>query len=156
MATVLVPFAAAALLAASAPDTTPCVAAVGFLRDHQRMIAAVEPDTIDDWRTRQRQSGCRITAAGVTPIGVAREAVRVYDRLRVAGWTRTPDPMDAPNEASLRFRRGGVDCLFNVYDVPRLSTDAEFRVNEAVSPADGEVRYQVFVMCMPALPAAPR
>ena len=120
------------------------------------MIAAVEPDTIDDWRTRQRQSGCRITAAGVTPIGVAREAVKVYDRLRVAGWTRTPDPMDAPNEASLRFRRGGVDFLFNVYDVPRLSTDAEFRVNEAVAPAEGEVRYQVFVMCVPALPAAPR
>lgn len=152
----LLPLAAAALLSAFAPDTSHCVAAADFLRDRQRLVVAVEPDTIDDWRTRRRHLGCRVTAAGASPLGVARAATGLYERLRAAGWTRTPDPMDAPNEASLRFRLDGADCLFNVYEVPRLYTEAEFRVNEAVTPAAGEVRYQVFVMCMPALAAATR
>ena len=65
----------------------------------------------------------------------ATDVLSEIERLRAAGWTRTPDPMDAPNEASLRFRRDGADCLFNVYEVPRLYTEAEFRVNEAVTPA---------------------
>lgn len=145
-----------AALAAQPADTAWCAPAAAFLRDTQHMVVAVERDTIDDWRTAQRLAGCRITAAGASDRGVAREAARLYERLRAAHWTRSPDPRDAPNEASLRFRRDGADCLFNVYEVPRLYTDAEFRVNDAVIPKDGETRYQVFVMCHRAMPATAR
>jgi len=138
------------------PDTVVCAAAAQFLRTEQRMVAEVEPDTIDDWRTRQRRAGCRISAAGATTVGVAREAARLYERLRAAGWVRSPDPMDAPNEASLRYRRTSEDCLFNVNEEARLFTEAEFRVNDAVQPGPGERRYQVFVMCLPAMPAVSR
>jgi len=136
-------------------DTVHCVAAAQFLREHQRMVASVERDTIDDWRTGRRLAGCRVTAAGTTTSGVASEAVRFYERLRAARWTRTPEPRDAPNEASLRFRWQGSDCVFNVYAEAGLGTDAEFRVNEALKPAPGETRYQVLALCMPALPASP-
>lgn len=145
-----------AALAAQPADTVWCASAATFLRDTQRMVVAVERDTIDDWRTAQRLAGCRVTAAGASEVGVAREAARLYERLRASQWTRSPDPMDAPNEASLRFRQDGADCLFNVYEVPRLYTDAEFRVNDAVIPKAGETRYQVFVMCHRATPAAKR
>ncbi len=145
-----------AALATQPADTVWCASAAAFLRDTQRMAVAVERDTIDDWRTAQRLAGCRVTAAGASAVGVAREAARLYERLRASQWTRSPDPMDAPNEASLRFRRDGADCLFNVYEVPRLYTDAEFRVNDAVVPTVGEARYQVFVMCHRAMPAAKR
>ena len=136
------------------PDTSRCVAAVRFLREVQHLIAVVEPDTIDDWRTGRHLPGCRVTAAGTSDVGVAREAVRFYERLRAAGWKRTPDPRDAPNESSLRFRWESADCLFNVYDGARLGTDAEFTVNDAVVPKLGQVRYQVFTMCVERLPAA--
>ncbi|HEX4932486.1 MAG TPA: hypothetical protein VFV33_04850 [Gemmatimonadaceae bacterium] len=163
----MIPLVAAPLLLAAAiralpprtaapGDTVRCVAAARFLRDTQRMVAVLEPDTLDDWRTKARLAGCRVTAAGATRLGVGREAARFYERLRADGWTRTPDPLDAPNEASLRFRRDGTDCLFNVYEVPRLFTDAEFAVNDAVPLADGEVRYQALVQCVPAMPAAER
>ena len=89
-------------------------------------------------------------------MGVAREAVRLYERVRAAGWTRTPDPRDAPNEASLRFRKEQSDCLFNVNAEAMLGTKAERAVNGAVTAKPGESRYQVFVMCMPAMPAAER
>lgn len=145
-----------AVLAAQPADTVWCASAAAFLRDTQHMVVAVERDTIDDWRTAQRLAGCRVTAAGASEVGVAGEAARLYERLRASQWTRSPDPMDAPNEASLRFRRGGADCLFNVYEVPRLYTDAEFRVNDSVVPKQGEARYQVFVMCHRAMPAAKR
>lgn len=145
-----------AALTAQPADTVWCASAAAFLRDTQHMAVAVERDTIDDWRTSQRLTGCRITAAGASEVGVAREAARLYERLRAAQWTRSPHPMDAPREASLRFRREGADCLFNVYEVPRLFTDAEFRVNDAVVPNAGEARYQVFVMCHRAMPAATR
>ena len=138
------------------PDFIDCAAAARFLRDDRRMVAVVEPDTIDDWRTRRRTPGCRVTAAGVTSIGVPREAVRFYERLREARWSRTPDPRDSPTEASLRFRWEKSDCLFNVNAQALMFTDAEFRVIDAVKVAPGETRYHVFVMCMPALPAAPR
>ena len=59
------------------------------------MIAEVEADTIDDWRTRKRVAGCRITAAGGTEIGVAKEAVRFYELLRAAKWVRTPEPRES-------------------------------------------------------------
>jgi hypothetical protein len=137
-----------------ATDTTRCQEAAAFLRGPAGAVAIVEPDTVDDWRTRRRTSGCRVTAAGVTRIGVASEGVRFYERLRAAGWTRTPDPRDSPNEASLRFRKRDADCLFNVAGEALLFTDAESRVVDAVSPKNGEERYHVFVMCVPAAPAA--
>lgn len=120
------------------------------------MVAEIETDTINDWRTGKRVGGCRITAAGGTDIGVGKEAARLYERLRAASWTRTPDPRDAPNEASLRYRLGSSDCLFNVNAEALLYTDAEGRVNEALVLKTGHTRYQVFVMCLPAMPAKPR
>ena len=153
------PSLALALLVTLAPaplDSAHCAAAARFLRDQQGMIAAVDADTIDDWRTGQRLAGCRVTAAGATPLGVAREAVRFYERIRAAGWTRTPDPRDAPNEASLRFRRERSDCVFNVYEGANLLTEAETRVNEALQPKADEARYQVLALCMPAMAAKAR
>ena len=120
------------------------------------MIAAVQVDTINDWRTGMRVSGCRITAAGATDVTVQSEALRFYESLRAAKWTRTPDPRDAPNEASLRFRWEATDCLYNVNAQALLNTDAEMRVNDELRLAPNQIRYQVFVMCMPALKAAPR
>jgi len=152
----LPPAAAAPLRGRLAHDSTRCLAALRFVRDTQRMSAEVEVDTVDDWRTRQRLEGCRITAAGTTALGVGAEAARFFERLRAHGWTRTPDSRDAPNESSLRFRYAGTDCLFNVYEGARLFTEAEFRVNDAVSPRAGEARYQALVQCLPAMDAAPR
>ena len=120
------------------------------------MIAEVEADTIDDWRTRKRVAGCRITAAGGTEIGVAKEAVRFYELLRAAKWVRTPEPRDSPNEGSLRFRWEQADCLFNINAEALLGTDAEQRVNDTLQVPPGQTRYQLFVMCMPAMPADPR
>ena len=37
-----------------------------------------------------------------------------------------------------------------------LGTDAELRVNDMLRVPPGQTRYQIFVMCMPAMPAAPR
>ena len=37
-----------------------------------------------------------------------------------------------------------------------LGTDAEQRVNDTLRVPAGQTRYQIFVMCMPAMPAAPR
>lgn len=133
-----------------------CVDAATFLRTDRQMVAIVEVDTLDDWRTRQKLVGCRITAAGGTVRGVQPEAVAFYERVRAVGWVRTPDPYDAPNEASLRFRLGKADCLFNVYGDAMLMTDAEDRADQAKSLGPGERRYHVYVMCVPAMPAAPR
>lgn len=137
-------------------DTAHCTEAARFLTASQHMIAEVERDTIDDWRIGRRIVGCRITAAGGTSGTVRDEAVRMYERLRAAGWTRTPEPRDAPNEASLRFRWKQSDCLFNVNAQAMLGTDAEGRVIDKLALKPGETRYQVFVMCTPALPAIPR
>jgi hypothetical protein len=139
--------------ALAVPDTSDCAAGAAFLRGIQRMAAVVERDTIDDWRTKRRVSGCRITAAGATELTVQGEAVRFYERLRAAGWTRTPDPRDAPNEASLRFRMDQSDCLFNVNAEAMLGTRAESSVNRSLKPSVGERRYQVLALCMPAMPA---
>jgi len=148
-----------ALLLVSAPfapvDSTHCVAAATFLRTDRRMIAEVEGDTVDDWRTGMRLAGCRITAAGATDVGVPKEAARLYERLRAAGFARTPEPRDSPNEGSLRFRMMQADCLFNVNSEAMLFTDAESRVNDKLVMPSNATRYQVFVMCMPALPAKP-
>ena len=142
--------------AAAPVDSTHCAQAARFLRTEQRMVAEIESDTINDWRTGKRVNGCRITAAGGTDIGVGKEAARLYERLRAATWTRTPDPRDAPSEASMRYRLGQSDCLFNVNVEAMLFTEAETRVNEALVLEPGGTRYQVFVMCLPAMPAKPR
>ena len=91
-------------------DSTHCTAAAKFLRGELHMQALVDQDTVDDWRTGKKTPGCRITSVGATDIGVNKEAVRFYERVRAAGWTRTPDPIDAPNEGALRFRWEGSDC----------------------------------------------
>lgn len=115
------------------------------------MTAVVEPDTVNDWRTRKRVPGCRVTAAGLTSRPLADEAVLFYERLRTAGWSRTPDPRDAPGEASLRFRSGGSDCLFNIYAGTTVGTRAEIEVNNALAPRSGYQRYNVLVLCVRAM-----
>lgn len=152
----LLPFALLLAGTAFSPvDSTHCVAAAAFLRTDRHMIAETEGDTVSDWRTGKRLAGCRITAAGATDIGVPKEAARLYDRLRAAGFSRTPDPRDSPNEGSLRFRMAQADCLFNVNSEAMLFTDAESRVNDKLVVPGNAIRYQVFVMCLPALPAKP-
>lgn len=150
---------AALLLASRATAQQPqalCEGAREFLAGTLEMAAVVDADTIDDWRTKRLTPGCRVTASGLTDIGIRREAVRFYERVRAAGWVRSPDPFDAPNEASLRFRKSGVDCLFNVYEGLLLNTESEMRVTGELTPRAGESRYNVFTMCVPAAAAAPR
>lgn len=132
-----------------------CAEALRFVRDARGMAAESSADSVDDWRTGRVHRGCRVTAAGVTRRPLATEARAFYDALRADGWTRTPDPRDAPNEASLRFRRGATDCLFNVYGDGLLFTDAEMRVGDARVPGAGERRYGVLAQCIPARPAKP-
>lgn len=147
----------AALLFVQPPRFPLCEAAQRFLTSDRGMVAKVEADTVDDWRTKQRVPGCKVTAAGGTTRGVQPEAVFFYERIRaVGGWVRTPDPRDAPTEASLRFRTGNADCLFNVYGPSMLMTDTEDAVDEARPLKAGETRYHVYAMCLPAMPAAPR
>jgi hypothetical protein len=132
-----------------------CRAAERFLVERMGMTAVVQADTIEDWRTRKIVPGCRVTAAGLTTRALADEAVSLYERLRAAGWTRTPDPRDAPNEASLRFRLGRNDCLFNFYAGTMVATQAEIEVSNALVPRPGQVRYNVLVLCLRAMDAAP-
>ena len=141
---------------ASGQQLAHCTEAARFLADTLGMAVQSDPDTIDDWRTAKRQPACRVTSAGLTTRSLAEEARRFYERVRQAGWSRTPDPHDAPREASLRFRNDGSDCLFNVYEGALLLTNAEREVSAARVPATGEQRYNVFVVCLPALPAAVR
>jgi hypothetical protein len=140
----------------AARQVSHCADAAQFLEQDRRMAIVTEPDSMNDWRTGKRQPGCRVTAAGATEATIAEEAARFYERVRAVGWTRTPDPRDAPNEASLRFRKRESDCLFNVYQGLLLLTEAELKVSAIKVPRPGESRYGVFVFCMAALPAAPR
>ena len=153
----ILPLALALLSAHPAPaDTNLCSAAAKFLRTGLHMQAIVDRDTVDDWRTGKKTPGCRITAAGGTDIGVNKEAVRFYERVRAAGWTRTPDPIDAPNEGALRFRWESADCLYHLNREALLNTVSESRVLDALRLATGEEAYHVFVQCVPAAPAKPR
>jgi hypothetical protein len=139
------------------PDSARCVAAERFLREAQRMTTTVDSDTVDDWRTGKRLEGCRVTAAGSSDVEIGQEAARLYVRVRASGWVRTPDPRDAPNESSLRFRRDDTDCLFSLYQGALLNTESEGKVIASHEALPGEsTRYQVLVQCIPALPAAPR
>jgi hypothetical protein len=134
-----------------------CLDAERFVRDSVGMTTVTEPDTIDDWRTQAMVPGCRVTAAGATRRTDAAEARDFYERIRQAGWERTPDPRDAPNEASLRFRRAGADCLFNYYTLQSpLNTEAELAVTDAVFRGAGERIFNFLVLCTPAAPAVPR
>ena len=156
------PWRAAALVLAAAlcPRAAPaqqearCADAHAFLTESVGMAALIEPDTLDDWRTHLRLPGCRVTAAGVTTRSAGEEVAHFYETLRAAGWSRTPEPRDAPNEGSLRFRMKGSDCLFNVYTGGLLGTEAEFRVDERRVPLAGELRYNVLVLCVEARDAA--
>jgi hypothetical protein len=148
--------AAALSLSAAARQVSHCAEAARFLEEDRGMAIVTEPDTIDDWRTAKRQPGCRVTASGLTANSIAVEAVHFYERVRQAGWMRTPDPRDAPGESSLRFRRNDSDCLFNVYSGLLLLTEAELKVSMAPVRSTGTTRYGVLVLCMAALPAAPR
>jgi len=134
-----------------------CMEAERFLRDAMGMQTLSEPDTIDDWRTQAMVPGCRITAAGGTTRTSADVARGFFEVLPDSGWSRTPDPRDAPNEASLRYRRLGADCLFSFYDrTTSLNTEAEFAVTDAVDLQPGEHFFNFLVMCTPEAPAAPR
>ena len=146
--------AALASLPLSAPPQPaqpgPCEGAEAHLREALDMATVVESETIDDWRLDRMVDGCRITAAGLTRRALRTEARTFYEGLRAAGWVRTPDPQDAPNEASLRFRQDGADCLFNVYDGGLLGTEAEFTVDDQRVPGPGERRFNLLVLCTPA------
>lgn len=134
-----------------------CLEAERFLRGEMEMQAIAEPDTIDDWRTGRMVPGCRITAAGGTTWDSRSVAQHFFAVLPESGWTRTPDPRDAPNESSLRYRRAGADCLFTFYDQwSALGTDAEFAVSDAVPLEDDERLFHFLVMCTPEAPAKPR
>lgn len=132
-----------------------CAAARGFLASELAMATAAEADTVDDVRTRTALPACRLTGAGLTTRSSAGAARHVFDRLRAAAWVRTPDPLDSPGEASLRFRKDGVDCLFTYVAGGLLDTPASLRVDSLVVPGSGERRYNVVVRCVPARPAAP-
>ncbi|MDE3003397.1 MAG: hypothetical protein OXU33_02265 [Gemmatimonadota bacterium] len=134
-----------------------CEGAERFVRETMGMVAIAEADTIDDWRTRRTVHGCRVTAAGASSLPSVEIVRSFYQVIAESDWVRTPDPRDAPNEASLRFRRDGVDCLFNYYDsAMSLNTDAEMMVSDAVYVGRNEKLYNFLVLCMPAAPAAPR
>lgn len=132
-----------------------CEGALGVLRDSVGMVAVAGPDTIDDWRTGRRVAGCSVTAAGATTRADSVEARVLFERIRASGWERTPDPRDSPNEASLRFRRNGADCLFSYYTLrSALGTEAERTVSMAVDRQPGDRLFNVYVMCTPATPAS--
>lgn len=134
-----------------------CLEAERFVRDVIGMVSIAEPDTIDDWRTQAMVPGCRVTAAGASTRSSSQIARGFYEVLAESGWVRTPDPRDAPAEASLRYRRNGADCLFNFYDqTTSLNTEAELDVSDAVYLEQGERLFNFLVMCTPARPAAPR
>lgn len=141
---------------AEAQEEIYCREAHRFLVEDVGMAAVTEPEVWDDWRTQQQVPGCRITAAGLTRNTVPTEAGVFFEKVRAAGWIRTPDPRDAPNESSLRYRKDGADCLFNFYGLGMLGTEAEAIVEEARVPTAELDRYYVLAMCMPEMEAAPR
>lgn len=141
---------------AEAQQEIHCREAHRFLVEDVGMAAVTEPDVWDDWRTDQEVPGCRVTAAGLTPNTLPTESRLFFEKVEAAGWTRTPDPQDAPNESSLRYRKDGSDCLFNFYGLGMLGTEAEGIVSDARVPTTEVDRYYVLAMCMPAMESAPR
>ena len=147
---------AAAGTEARAQDLRRCEPLHRFLTEDFGMVAETERDTMDDWRTHKMLAGCRVTAAGGTQLGMSDTATLLYEQLLAAGWTRTPDPRDAPNESALRLRLDDTDCFFSVYSRNVvIGTAAEMRVNLALMRSSDEARYNVLVQCVPAMEAAP-
>ena len=147
---------AAAGKEAGAQDIRRCEPLQRFLTEDFGMVAETERDTMDDWRTHKRLAGCRVTAAGGTQLGMSDTATLLYDQLLAAGWTRTPDPRDAPNESALRLRLDDTDCFFSPYSRNVvIGTAAEMRVNQALMISSDEARYNVLVQCVEAMEAAP-
>ena len=146
---------AAAGTEAGVRDVQRCEPVQRFLTEDFGMVAETERDTMDDWRTHKVLPGCRVTAAGGTQLGMSDTAGLLYDQLLAAGWTRTPDPRDAPNESALRLRLDDTDCFFSVYSRIVIGTAAEMRVNLALTPSSEDARYNVLVQCVPAMEAAP-
>jgi hypothetical protein len=146
----------AGLSAGAAQDLARCEPADRLLAYEFGMETRVDSDTLDDWRTGMRLEVCQITAAGARRTTLQTTAREFYEKVRAAGWTRTPDPRDAPNEASLRFRKDETDCLFNVYQGILLGTESEIAVSNALPRERGEDMYHVLVRCMPAMEARPR
>ena len=140
----------------AAQEERRCAPAERFLVQEFSMVTRIDPDTLDDWRTGKRLAACRVSAAGTRKTTIAVAARVFFEKVRANGWARTPDPRDAPNEASLRFRLGETDCLFNVYQGILLGTDSEIEVTNAVERQPGEELYHVQVVCVPAMEARPR
>jgi hypothetical protein len=99
---------------ASAPDLGRCQPAERYLTDQLGMVSETGPDTLDDWRTDRMLPACRVTAAGSTSLPMRDVSEGLYSGLFATGWTRSPDPQDAPDESSLRLRQGGSECLFSL------------------------------------------
>src|SRR5262245_61773780 len=76
-----------------------CTEVLRFLSEEMQLAARTDADTVNDFRTGRKHSGCRVTAAGLTTVGLASESARFYERVRGTGWSRTPDPWDSPNES---------------------------------------------------------
>jgi hypothetical protein len=140
--------------ASAAPDLGRCQPAERYLIDQLGMVAETGPDTMDDWRTDRMLPACRVTAAGSTTQPVRDVAEGLYAGLFETGWTRSPDPQDAPAESSLRLRQGESECLFSLYDNIVLGTPAELRVMNALIIPPGEKRYNVLAQCTPLMESA--
>jgi len=139
---------------ASAPDLGRCLPAERYLTEQLGMVAETGPDTMDDWRTDLKLPACRVTAAGSTSLPARDVAEGLYAGLFATGWTRSPDPQDAPEESSFRLRQGGSECLFSFYDNIALGTAAELRVTSALIIPPGEKRYNVLAQCTPLMESA--
>ncbi len=153
----LIGCAAASTDAAGVQDIKRCEPVQKFLTESFAMVAVTERDTMDDWRTQKKLPGCRVTAAGGTSLGMTDTAELLYDQMMAAGWTRTPDPRDAPAESALRLRWEETDCFFGVYTMATMAigTETERKVTMAFVPNHQDARYNVFVQCIPAMEAAP-
>jgi hypothetical protein len=140
--------------AASAPDLARCQYAERYLTEQFGMIAETGPDTLDDWRTDRLLPACRVTAAGSSALAMGDVAQGLYEGLFATGWTRSPDPQDAPNESSFRLRQADTECLFSFYDNIVIGTPAEIRVSSALVISPGEKRFNVLAQCTPPMESA--
>jgi hypothetical protein len=140
--------------AAAGPDLGRCQHAERYLTEQFGMIAETGPDTLDDWRTDRLLPACRVTAAGSTSLAMRDVAEGLFAGLFETGWTRSPDPQDAPNESSFRLRQADTECLFSFYDNIALGTAAELRVTNALVIPPGEKRFNVLAQCTPPMESA--
>ncbi|MSR36335.1 MAG: hypothetical protein EXR95_06790 [Gemmatimonadetes bacterium] len=143
---------------ASGPENVArCEPLLKMMRETLEMAAEISPDTVNDWRTGRILPGCRVTAVGsMRRENPGEENEVFYYTLLGAGWERTPDPRDRPQEAAIMLRHEGADCFFTPYSGIRLATEAEFRINQAFTTRPGEFRYSFLARCVEALPADPR